>query len=167
MATKTAIEKREAFAVAFVEHIGPYHLIGPKFREMAAFITGTLGKGESGTLLGAFFNNPRDTPPEALKSRVCAILTSPHDHEKATGSGKEIWRVAGGHYAVAHSKIPDSEFAAAHAALGLWVAAQAPAWRPDAGRPVLEHYFTPHGGDPPGFFVLDIMFPVIPVDQPL
>ncbi len=64
----------DGYYVAYIRHMGPYNLVGSVFGEIFAWAS---EKGLStGPLMGIYYDDPSEVPPEKLRSDVCIVIKS-------------------------------------------------------------------------------------------
>lgn len=85
----------EPISVVGIDHIGPYHEIGGTFGRICG-MAGQLGWPMRGAL-AIYYDDPRETPPESLRSAACVVV--PAGFDPGT-EGVRAFSIEGGSHAV-------------------------------------------------------------------
>jgi AraC family transcriptional regulator len=66
------IQDRPALRVGAVRHVGPYHLIKGAFDRLHEIVT--RARFDPDGMLGLFYDDPRTTPPDRLRSDAAVVM---------------------------------------------------------------------------------------------
>jgi AraC family transcriptional regulator len=150
------IESLPALQVAAVRHSGSYRTIGPEFERLAAWFgrSGLFGPSTQG--VGIYYDDPRETPEEKLRSDACFSLgrSMPADAPDWVRAAT----TEAGEYAIARFKGPYTRLDEAYQ----WLFST---WLPTSGRepaekPILEFYRNSPRDTRPDDLVTDIAIPL-------
>lgn len=144
--------------VAYVRHIGPYHLIGEAFGKLMRWAgpRGLLRFPET-KLLAVYRDSPETTEKEKLRSDACITVPEGTKVDGEVG----LMRIAGGTFAVGRFEIAGNQFGEAWDALmGGWLPGSG--YQPD-DRMCYEVYLNDHEQHPQRKFIIDICEPVKPL----
>src|SRR5262245_10713296 len=153
------IESLPSLQVAAVRHNGSYRTIGPDFVRLAAWfgrsgLFGLLGPSTQG--LAIYYDDPRETPEEKLRSDACFSLS------RALPAEAPEWvqsaSTEAGEYAIARFKGPYTRLDEAYQ----WFFST---WLPSSGRepaelPILEFYRNSPRDTQPDDLITDIAIPL-------
>jgi AraC family transcriptional regulator len=91
------IETIETITAVALRHIGPYHLIGPKFGELMGLVNRyqiPMGMG-----LAIYYDNPDETAGQELRSDACMMVPADFILPNAEGTDLRIAQILAGEYA--------------------------------------------------------------------
>jgi AraC family transcriptional regulator len=91
------IEKLDTITVVGLRHIGPYHLIGPKFSELMGWVNRhhvPVGMG-----LAIYYDNPDEVAGQDLRSDACITVPADFVLPSTDGLDIRIEQIQGGEYA--------------------------------------------------------------------
>jgi AraC family transcriptional regulator len=148
------VKEMPAYHVAFVRHIGPYPEIGGAFEKLFRWAgpTGVMGPGA--TVLGAYWDDPGETPAAELRSAACVTIAS----GTKVGEGIETQTLPVGNFAVCRCEIFDNDFKSAwESLLREWFPKSGLTMRPAA---CYEIYHNNAMEDPERKWIIDICVPV-------
>ncbi|MCF3649623.1 AraC family transcriptional regulator [Synoicihabitans lomoniglobus] len=156
-AMKVSIQTLPARRVACVRHVGPYATCGLAWDQLTSALgaTGDLGPGTQ--MMGISYDDPDNTPPEAL--RYDAAITVTDDFEPPVGI--TVREVTGGEYAVLTHQ-------GSYRDLGRSYRHLMGTWLPRSGReladtPCFEIYLTDPDSTAAADLLTDIHAPLIPL----
>lgn len=158
--TAQSIEVKELpeLLVAYVRHIGPYHLIGEAFGRLMRWAgpRGLLRFPETKSL-AVYRDSPDTTEKEKLRSDACITVPEGTKVDGEVG----LMRIPGGTFAVGRFEIAGNQFGEAWDALmGGWLPGSG--YQPD-DRMCYEVYLNDHEQHPQKKFIIDICEPVKPL----
>jgi AraC family transcriptional regulator len=143
-------------SVACTAHRGPYNQIGAAFVRLAKW-AGPRGLFKSGArTIGVYYDSPRVTPPEQLRSDACiecddSVIADP-------GAGVEVKIITGGKYVVGVYKGPYAGLPQAWEELiGVWMRARSLTIAPT---PCFEVYLNEMESTPPDELLTAIHVPI-------
>jgi AraC family transcriptional regulator len=145
-----------ALRVACLRHLGPYTEVGSTFGRLAAWAGGRGLFGPHAKLLGVFHDDPKNTPPSALRCDCCITVS---DDFQPDGD-VSVMTVEGGPHAMITHKGPYSELGKAYE----WLYSQ---WLPASGReprqaPPFEVYINSPQTAAPEELLTEIYLPLQP-----
>lgn len=143
--------------LAAVRHVGPYIQVGSAFQQLFAWAgpRGLFGPGTE--VVGIYHDNPRTTPPEALRADAC--LTAPPGFEGDAAAGVGVVEIPAGRYAVGVHRGPYERLAEAYNWFACtWLAASG--HTPDA-RPCFEVYLNSPMDTKPDDLLTAIHIPIV------
>jgi AraC family transcriptional regulator len=156
MVTNVAIQQTPARRVAAIRHVGAYSDIGQVFARLFGWAWPKGLVGASTETIGIYYDDPRSTPKEKLRSD--AGITVGADFKGDPGAGVNVVEIAGGRCVVATHKGPYSELESSY----LWIMGQ---WMPANGAepadaPSFEVYRNNPQTTPPQDLITDIHVPL-------
>ncbi len=140
--------------VVSIRHIGPYNEIGKAFDRLIKWAEPQGLMKPDAKIIGVYYDDPQDTPPDQLKSDACIVVTGKIKTER------EIFAqtVGGGMYAVTthigpYDKIIDTwnQF------YGEWLPKNGKDYRPD---PCFEVYLNSPENTPPDELITELYLPI-------
>lgn len=150
------VESLPALQVAAVRHDGSYRTIGAEFERLAAWFgrSGLFGPATQG--VGIYYDDPRETPEENLRSDACFSLSGP------LPGGAPDWTrtdtTQAGEYAIGCFKGPYTRLDEAYQwFFSTWLPASG---REPAERPILEFYRNSPRDSRPDDLITDIAIPL-------
>jgi len=148
------VREMPEYYVAYVRKMGPYgkETFKQAFGELAAWAA-PRGYLETGVMLGVYWDNPEDTPPDRCRVDACVSVPAGTVPDRPIA----IRTISGGPYAVCHFEVDSDSFQQA------WD--DAFAWLVDGGyecddKPCYELYHRSAADHPEGKCVFDIGIPL-------
>ena len=136
-AMEVAIKEIAAKRVLALAHVGPYTGIGAAFEKLCAFAGEKGLLGPATEVLAIYYDDPAQTPAEALRSEACVTVAGPVE----VPEGFQVKEIAGGPYAVTVHEGPYEALAGVYTRLYReWP--ETSGRQPNYGQPCFEVYLN-------------------------